>query len=303
MKKSVKIAVAGAVCLSLAGCSKEAQDTEESGILSEPGIVVESNVSDFNMYDSTEPEEVGIEPGQVVYDDQGLKVTADSIETDSTDTYIVLILENSMDQTITVTGENVTVNGYMIESYFSEDLDPDSEIYTGIDLPNYVLNAADITTIMEVSFQLSVMSYEEFTPLFDTDVISITTDQYDKAKQTVNESGTIIYDENDIKIICKGFMPDAEGGLDLIFLVMNNSDRDIDFCLEDDKAVIDGTECANTLDAYVLAGNKGIFYLYILDENGETVQDLQTVTASFLILDGENGEEIGKTERILLKNQ
>jgi hypothetical protein len=276
-----------ACCILLTACS------------SSKTISVESSVEDFDMNVTDIPEEVSITSGEILYDDAGLRITTDSLESDSEETFLILNFENTSDEDMTITCESAAINGFVIRSSFSLDLAAGDSVLTGINFENSDLNACEINTITDLDFTLTVYDAQSYTYLFETDRMQIHTNQYGIVEQSVNTDGTVIYDKDNIRIISKGFTEDATWGDVIVLLVMNQSDKNISVGIKDSLATANDTEYEINFNSQVPSGHNAISYLYFQNDDGDGVQDITTASAVFTITDTDSWSLIGSTQEIV----
>lgn len=290
MKKYLLLLVLG--CLILTGCSSPIQN-----------IAIESSVDDFDMNNFNQPETVTIEANQLLYNDNGIKIISDSIESDSTETFLVLNFENTTDQPISITCESAAINNFMILPSFTIDLDSGDSVLTGIPFSNTELNACEITTITDIEFTLSIYDALDFDFLCETDTIHVQTNQASSYKQTINTNGTIIYDKDNIQIISKGFAQDNEWGDVIVLLVTNNSNKDIFFGIQDNTAIANNTEYEVTFGCNIMSGHNAVKYLYFQNNEGNTITNISTASAKFILTDTNSWKTIATTPEIDFSKQ
>ena len=98
-------------------------------------------------------------------------------EVDSTTSFwgadIYIYVENNTDQDVTVQAANTSLNGFMVEPYFSCDVTAGKKAYDTITFMESDLEENDITKIdtMEISFH--VFDTANYNTVFDTDPLSV----------------------------------------------------------------------------------------------------------------------------------
>lgn len=285
MKKWLCLILLG--CLSLSACSTQPKS-----------ITVESNVENFDMNNYDMPEIVTIESGRVLYDQNGLKITTDSLESDSGETFLILNLENTSDTDITLVCESSAINNFMIETPFYADLAAGESTLTGINFTNSDLNACEITTITDIDFTLTAYESETYTLLYETNRLSVETNQYGQYEQTINTDGTMIYNKDNIQIVSKGFTLDEHWGDVVVLLILNQSDKNIYFGIDEGLAIANDTEYEVTFGCNVPAGHNAIRYIYFQDNDGHGSNDITTASTTFALTDTDSWEIIDTTPKV-----
>lgn len=274
-------------CILLTGCASHNQ-------------VIETQVSDFHLDDNTQPESVQITSGQCLYDDNNFSVTTDCIDSDTDDTYIILTINNDSDSDLSVICENASLNNFIISSDFSLEIGAHSSVTTGIPFSNTLLNACEIKQLSDISFILGIYDLNDYNYLFDTGWLEIQTNLSVSAGQNVNLNGTIVYDKNDIKIISKGFYSDNEYNHSPIFLVINESDKNISLNLKDGTITINGNdfECSYN---YSIPKHKNAICAISASENLEESGSISSVSLTLALTDTDSWQIIDNTDNITLK--
>ena len=141
---------------------------------------------------------------KVLVDEQGIiiKVTGYGETMDSP--YIALELINNTSYNLTISLNRTSVNGIMF---------PDASLYktitaqttnkASIDFMSLLLENVGITTIAEVETAFKINGEDENAPDFETDIVKIYTSASDSFTQTYDDSGEILFDEQNIRMIKK----------------------------------------------------------------------------------------------------
>ena len=99
---------------------------------------------------------------QVLYDDENCSVIAIGTEQDDWDYAINLYLVNKTDKNITISADDVSVNGYMCEPYFARSVNAGKSVFTDMDWSNDDLEENGITEVEEVELTLSVYDADDW---------------------------------------------------------------------------------------------------------------------------------------------
>ncbi len=272
-------------CLLLTACS------------SKENIIIETNADDFDMNNYEKTEDVSIEADVILYNDNDLIITTDSIDSDSTETYLIITLENTSDADIFLSCESSAVNNFMITTVFSTDLAAGESLLTGISFDNTALNACEIQTITDIEFSLTAYD-EDFSILYETDFLHIQTNKSGEVEQTINTNGVLLYDKDGIQLISKGFTTDEEWGDVLVLLAVNQSNRNIYVGLDDSTVIADDVTYEVNFGTLIPAGHQSISYLYFSDLDGNASTEITNALAVFTIKDTDTWKTITTTSEI-----
>lgn len=88
---------------------------------------------------------------------------------------IVLYLENTTDENVTVQCDDMSVNGYMVTPYFSCMLYPHKMAVDDITLMESELEENNITSVDEVELTFHVFDTDTYDTVFDTDPVTFST--------------------------------------------------------------------------------------------------------------------------------
>ena len=292
--KTKKIMFTATACLLvLSGCSGSGHTVN---------TVVESSIESLNINDVTQPESASITEGQVLYQDNDLVITTDSIEADYESVYVVLDIQNKSQTPLSLVCESSTINGYYLDNGFTVDIDADSETIAGMTYSNTALNMCGISEITDICFSLSAFTYEDYEFLFETPLMAIETDLKGSAEQAVNTAGTVIYDSSDFQLIGKGFASDGEDNDVLILMAVNNMAVPVNISVLDGEAEIDDESCTSSFSKIMPANSKAIFTVYFLDNNGDPIGQIENAKAAFSITNADTWKAIETTPAISFIN-
>jgi len=171
------------------GITLLSSDLDQAGIRQIQNVEFTFHVFDTDTYDTifdsdtirvatsldgTEEQAVD-DSGVMLVDQDGVKITVK--EVDSTTSFwgadIYIYVENNTDQDVTVQAANTSLNGFMVEPYFSCDVTAGKKAYDTITFMESDLEENDITKIdtMEISFH--VFDTANYNTVFDTDPLSV----------------------------------------------------------------------------------------------------------------------------------
>lgn len=239
---------------------------------------------------------------QVLYDENDIKITATGMEDSWAGTKLTLLIENNSAKGITVQARNANVNGYMVDTMMSADVAAGKKSNDGLTFQTSGLKECGIEQIATMEFFFHIFDSETWDEIVDTDVIKIETSIADGYVQNYDDSGEVLIDTNDVKIVGKGLSDkNSVFGPGVILYIENNSDKDITIQVRD--VSVNGFMVDTSMSEDVVAGKKAIsavtFFSSSLEENGIT--DITDVELYFHIFDQKSWDEIFDSDVITIK--
>lgn len=234
---------------------------------------------------------------QVVLDQAGIKITAKALEKDGWDTGLKVMIENNTDKEITVQARDVCVNGCVIEHTFSSDVTAGMKANDFIRFSESGLERSGITTIADISLKFHIFDGESWDDILDTDEIQIKTSAYEGFQYTYDDSGDLLYNENGIKIVYKGYeLDETWGEFGILLYIENNSGEYITVQTRDNT--INGFMMDGVMSDDIPSGKKSFtditFWNSEFEENDISI--IEESTFSFEIYVGEGWDDTIKTD-------
>lgn len=302
MKKKI-ILVLLSMCLSVSAAACGSSESEPSGNTSEDNVTSEAETSE---QDSKIDEEVQTEitvNEQELFNENGITITAKGFSNDGIfGPEVNVLIENNSDKNITVQTRNSSVNGYMVDFQISSEVAPGKKINDSMILMNTDLENSGISTICDMEFSFHIFDSDSWDTFVDSEPIIINTSASGTYEQNYDDSGDVIFDNNDIKIISKGISEnDSLMGPALYLYIENNSDKDITVQSRDTS--IDGFMIEPIFSSDVISGKKAVDTMVIMstdiEDNGiEAIEEIET---SFHIFDTDSWDTIVDTDPIIIK--
>ncbi len=114
--------------------------------------------------------------GDLAYDGNGVKIVVKGLAEDESifGPSIVVYIENTGDEDITVQTRDVSINGFMVDAMFSCDVVAGKRAVDTITFMNSDLEENEITTIEDVELSFHVFDSGEWDTIVDTEVVNIT---------------------------------------------------------------------------------------------------------------------------------
>ena len=256
---------------------QDAQDVAPSEVQSDAAGAIETTVEE-----------------QVLLDRDGIKVTLLSLDYDGWfGPELSLLVENDSQKDVTVQALDLSVNGAMISGYLYSQVASGKKANETITLSDTDLSDAGIETIQTVEFYFNVFDPESWETLFDTDFVMITTDAPASFTQTFDDSGSVILNQDGIRIIVQGLdTTDSLWGCDVKLVVENNSGKTVLLVAEDVSVngfMIDPYFSCE-LPSGKIAFERMSFMQDDLDDSG--IESVETIELSFIVYDYESWDTL-----------
>lgn len=252
------------------------------------------------MEETTLSEVVTIEE-TVLLEESGIKITATGLEDGWLGTDLKLLIENNGEKNVTVQARNSSVNGFMVDTMMSEDVVAGKKANTTLTFSTTGLKEADITTVANMEFSFHIFETDSWDTYLDSEMIILETSAAEGYEQKVDDSGTVFYDVDGIKIVGKGLSTDDSiFGPGLIVYIENNTEKNITVQVRDTS--VNGFMVSPSMSQDVVGGKKAIsavtFFSSELEENG--IEDITEIETSFHIFDMDSWDGIADTEAIVI---
>ena len=178
----IAVVVVFIILMAIGGGSESAKKGFEDGLngtsstSSSSSAQQESSASSKSSADtkSSESSEPAKESSDtVIYDQNGIKITAKGLKDSLMGTDLVLKIENTTDTNYTVQVRDVSVNGYMVDPMFSCDVAAGKNANGGITILSSELKDNDIDKIEDIEFKFHIFDSDTWSETIDTDIISL----------------------------------------------------------------------------------------------------------------------------------
>jgi len=223
---------------------------------------------------------------EVLFNQDGISITLTGFEENYYGIDMKLLIDNTTDKEIYLDLLKIVVNGYsMQEAYIYGTVDPEAKLNTEVSFDLDELARCGIDEIVDVELAFEITDYETWDTIVVSDDIIINTGS--RFNQTYDKSGTILVDEQGVKIVYQDFVTDdSYYGPYVILYVENNGSQAINLGCDDVK--VNGFMMSTWLYGTVQPGTSAImtltFYESDLADNGITeFEDIQlSFTASYI---------------------
>lgn len=250
-------------------------------------------------------EELGEEPPagvevkeQVLLDQEGIVITLKSLELDGMfGPSLKVLVENSSDTSMTIQTRQSSVNGIMADTMFSCDVGPGKKANDSITFMDSDLKGAQISTIKELELKFHIFDTENWEERFDSNTITIITTADPSYEQEYDDSGIVVMDDQDFKIVMKRVSSeDSFWGAEVYVYIENNSQTDATFQARD--VSINGFMIDPIFSSEVLAGKKAYDTLTFMESNLEEngIESIDELELSFHVFGADGWETIIDTD-------
>ena len=258
------------------GGGSDKKDKKEIVDSSSDSETADSSSDDVSATDDKDKKvEISIDE-QVLFEKDGLKVTATEYKKDSIwGDGINLLIENDSDQSIGLGCTALIVNDYMIFDLFSATVAAGKKSNEMMHLSNSELEAAGIENVGKVEMYFHTFNPDTYMTIDDIDCVTIETSAIDSIDTTPNDAGKELFNSNGVKIVGKYVDEASFWGAGVLLYIENNSGQNI--IVQCDDMSINGFMVTPYFSADVYDGKKAIDDITILssdlEDNGITSVD------------------------------
>lgn len=300
MKKAIAWAAAAALALSLTACSSASSAASQGGA-SQPPAASGAPAASSAAAQPAAPAAATIEE-QVLYEKDGLKITAKSLELGGLmGPKLKVLVENDGAQNVTIQVRRVSVNGYMTDSSFSCDVAAGKKVNDEVSFMNSSLEACGIETITDIELSFHIFTTEGWDTLDDSDLIQLQTSAAGSHQQAYDDAGTVLVDQDGIKIVYRGLETGGLMGPSMLLYLENNTDQSV--TVQQRNMSLNGFMIDGIFSCEVEAGKKAVDDISIFDsdleENGIT--ELENGELSFHIFATDGWNTIFDTDMIAVE--
>lgn len=299
MKKLISITVAILLLLGITACESTNGPVTDGTL----GVSVNNTETEENKNETTEAtmvQEVSIQE-TVLLDEADVKITAKSLSTDGLfGQGIKLLIENNSEKNLTVQCRNASVNGYMVDTMLSADVVSGKKGNETLIFMDADFEACGIETIADMEFSFHIFDSDSWDTYFDSPRIQLKTSAADTYTYVYDDSGSLAYDGNNVKIIVKGATEDSILGPGITVYIENNGEQDITVQTRDIS--INGFMVDAIFSCDVCAGKRAVDSITFLSSDLEEneIAQIETVELSFHIFDASAWETIVDTDAVTI---
>lgn len=235
----------------------EPTDIKAEGITED--VTVDSDIVDLIN-------SINVDKGVIVNNDI-IKVRTTGSEHNGSKILINVAFDNNADNDVRISADSLMVNGVSIKSYYEGDLTVNGSGNGYLAISADDIFVSGITKVKNMSFAITVKNDSDNKVLF-TDRLGIPITGQDLNYREKAEYGTKIIDSDDIKIYNQGIIRNVKENSDaLVFLVVNNSDRDITISILESKVNGENVSFESLNNDVTSSGSTGYVWFEIHNKN------------------------------------
>lgn len=236
----------------------------------------------------------------VLYDENNIKITALSLTYDDTYVNLNLRIENNTDTDLSFLAYDTTVNDFVVEGLMAEDVASGEQVDGRLFFRKKWLQDDGIDVIADIEARFSYYT-DDYMVDGDTDMIEIKTSAAEGFDYSYDESGSVIYDQDGVKIVFQRlFVTDNtyDGDTEYYPIIFIKNESDEIIYVQDTEVRVNGIEVDATFGEFVYTGKRMIsevsLYEDNLAENGitefESLEMAFEITRGSVLNSGENTE-------------
>ena len=303
-KKIVSIVVA--VAMMLSGCSgSSSQGTDKTPqVQSESASQLNESAPNseiaLDSSDMSAVSDVVTVAEQVIFDDENIKITAKSLETDGfMGAELKLLIENNSEKRVIVQSQNENVNDVMLTAMFSTDIDAGKKANDSMTFMRRELEAANITTIKDIELNFVILDPDSYRTLYTSETISVSTTANSDYVQTYDDNGSLMLEQDGLRIVAQRLNSnDSFWGSEMFLFVENNCGEDV--VIQVDNVSVNGFMVTPMFSCYVLSDKKAFDEITFLEREltENNISDIEELELEILILSPENYTTIFASDKI-----
>lgn len=248
----------------------------------------------------TDPTSVTIEETLLI-DESGIKITAKRLDfSKSLGPALIVLIENNSGSDITVQCRNSSVNGYMIDTIMSEKVSNGKKSNSSITFIKKALEICNISTIADMEFSFIAYGSDIHERYLENTKVILKTSAADFYEYKFDDSGNLIYDENNFRIIAKGI---ANKNLQTCIVVYIENNTDTDWTVQARDTSVNGF-MIKPIFSSVVSGGKRLMGFISFDDSElaeNDIEEISEVETSFLFFElGKNSSEL-RTDILKIK--
>ena len=237
----------------------------------------------------------------VLYEADGVKVTATGYEDGWMGPEIKILVENDSSKNVLVTSASVSANGYMMPtaSLYAE-VAAGKKANETLSIMSSELDQSGIEMLAELQFYLQIQDPETWETITTSDLLTLTTSAA-PYEQPVDDSGDVLYDSDGIRIICKGLKQDIIWDGTVVFYMENNSGKEISIYAE--NVSVNGFMQDVGLWSDLRPNTKiidGMSMIDLSDLEIENIDQIENIEFNLRIVDANTWEDIVTTDVLTL---
>ncbi len=241
----------------------------------------------------------------VIYDQDGVQVTATSLEEGFLGPEIRVTIANDTEQNLTVSSRLLSVNSYMMDTAgLYAEVAAGKKSNDAIALYQSDLDRAGIDAIGEVAFYLSFSDTDTYEEAGKSQLLTISTSAAQNIPPEEDLTGQELYRTDGIRVNSLGLKEDLFWDGTLVLLLENQSQEPVTIYAE--NVSVNGYMADNAMWCDLRPGTRAVDGMTLLDLENTGVTELSQVEElefTIRIIHNETWEEIGISDKIRLTFQ
>lgn len=236
---------------------------------------------------------------QLLLDQDGIKVTANSLTDGVFGPSLKVCVENNRDSSVTVQVRDLAINDVMADCFFSCDVAPGKKANDEIVFIDADLEVAEIDVIKEIELKFHVFDSDSWDTIFDSEAIVIATTADDSYVQAYDDRGKLALDQNGFKVVIK-YLESLESfwGADIFVYIENNSDTDATIQLR--EMSVNGFMIEPVFSADVLSGKKAYDAITFMESDliDNSIESIDELEFRFHVFESDSWDTIFDSEPV-----
>ena len=237
----------------------------------------------------------------VLYEADGIKVTAKGLEEGLFGTDVKFLIENDSGENVLISSSAVSANGYMMPaSALYAEVAAGKKSNESLTLLSSELEQAGIDTLADLQFYLKIQDPTTWETIQTSDLLTLNTSAAGY-EQPANDSGDVLYDENGFKVVCKGLKQDVIWDGTVVFYMENNSEKAVSIYAE--NVSVNGFMQDIYLWSNLRPGTKivdGMSMIDLSDLEITNINEIKNIEFTLRIVDSDTWEGIVTTDAMTL---
>jgi hypothetical protein len=292
LKRLSALILVFAMVLSLTSCGGDSSATTERSSMDN---AVTSTVNDASApADESQVEETTFEE-QIIVDNDDCTFKITGISKDSFSYNWTVYLENKTNKTLMFSLEDVSVDGYMLDPFWAEEVTGGNKSNSTITWYTENLESCGIFDATEVEFTLDVYDSDNWDNYFVNEIFTVYPNGEDNVQypdpRTAQDTDIVLLDTDDCTMVVTSIDPDDIWGYTVNVYLENKTDSKLTFSI--DNASVNGYMCDPFWGCSVAAGKKAytsiVWYDSLLEENNIT--EVEQLELPLTVTDYDNGIE------------
>ncbi|MBN1776409.1 MAG: hypothetical protein JW817_08100 [Clostridiales bacterium] len=242
---------------------------------------------------------------QTIVDKDGIVITVISFENDEFYGPIINVqIENNTEQNQVMSVYGMKVNGIAIDGSLYCEVSTGKKANAEIYLDGADLEVSGISTIKDLEIVFEGYDSDSYDTLFMSDAVTFSTNADESFVQTVDDSGTVVYDENGIRVVMKETIEIDEFG-DPYFVLFVENDTDAEIYVSMDDVSVNGVMLDPFFASIVPAGTVDFedAWFSVSDLEDNDISEIEEIEFSLYAYDWDTMDDVFTTDMITLTVQ